>query len=392
MSGSWKHASPMVRPLSSRWAPALLCVLVLVLTAIVVYRWGSEYWTPTSHQPTYTATAYVAERSQTRESRIPVVSSADDPQRAEETANALADRYVRKRREDWSRRTDGPCLNARAAAESARRELAKNESQLAAFRRQMTEAAEAATKKPETPLPPSMVDNPEWVELDGRLQKLQRRHDGLLVDRTPLHPAVQDVAVQIDDLKQQMATIPRQVPGEKAQTPEGPELQPAENPALAASDLVSKADQEKLDELTAAVEAGRRTCVEAEAAEKQALAQQQAGPQYSIEDAQVVEVPPPPDYGWWRLLATTLVAGVLMASGVGSMTAAAGIDPPAGSIAQVQSAAGAPVVGVIPAEDPIPDPSKLSRRRSRLRKALAAIGLLLMAACPLAAFWGVLGI
>ena len=58
-----------------------------------------------------------------------------------------------------------------------------------------------------------MVDNPEWVELDRQLGELQRRHDDLLKDRTPLHPAVQDLALRIEELQRQMANMPRQIPG-----------------------------------------------------------------------------------------------------------------------------------------------------------------------------------
>ena len=116
------------------------------------------------------------------------------------------------------------------------------------------------------------------------------------------------------------------------------------------------------------METARRACKDAEAAEKQALAQQQAGPQYAVVYAQAVEIPPTPDYGWRRLMWTTLVAGVLMAFGVGSVSTGASIEPPVGSVAQVQAAAIAPVVGTIPADDPVPDPAKLSRRQSRLRR------------------------
>ena len=102
---------------------------------------------------------------------------------------------------------------------------------------------------------------------------------------------------------------------------------------------IAEQDREKLDELTRAVETARQACKEAEAAEKRALAQQQAGPQYTVVSAQAVEIPPPPDYGWQRLVWTALVAGVLMACGVGSVSTGASIEPPAGSTAEVQAAA-----------------------------------------------------
>ena len=58
-----------------------------------------------------------------------------------------------------------------------------------------------------------MVENPEWSELDRQLGVLERRHDEMLNDRTPLHPAVQDLALRIEELQRQVANMPRQIPG-----------------------------------------------------------------------------------------------------------------------------------------------------------------------------------
>ena len=80
---------------------------------------------------------------------------------------------------------------------------------------------------------------------------------------------------------------------------------------------MAEQEQQELAELTAAVESSRQACEAAEAAEKRALAMQQAGPQYSVVYAEADEIPPTPDYGFWRLIGTTLVAGMLMAFGVG---------------------------------------------------------------------------
>ncbi len=150
--------------------------------------------------------------------------------------------------------------------------------------------------------------------------------------------------------------------------------------------------QNKLNELTAAVETTGRACRQAEAAEKQARNAQRAGPQYSVVYAQAVEIQPMSDQGWRRLMGTTLMAGLLMALGTGSLSAGAGIEPPVASAAEVQAATGVPIVATIPAANPLADPRTLSRRRTRVRRTFLAIGLILIAAAPLAAIWGVLGI
>jgi hypothetical protein len=239
-----------------------------------------------------------------------------------------------------------------------------------------------------------MVENPEWGELDRQVGVLQRRHDEMLEDRTSLHPAVQELALQIEELERQMANTPRHIaanlpsPVARGAGGEGG----LATKAATRGDKIAEQDQKRLGELAAAVTAVRRACRAAEAAEQRALAQQQAGPRYAVVAAQAIEIAPTPDYGWRRLLATALVAGVLMGCGVGSVSAGATIEPPVGSVAEVQAAAIASVVGTIPADEPVTDPAKVGRRQSRLRRTLVAMGLVLIAAGPAAAIWGIMGL
>ena len=111
----------------------------------------------------------------------------------------------------------------------------------------------------------------------------------------------------------------------------------------------------------------------------------------AVESAQIVRNPSPVDYGWWRLLGTALCSGVVMAFGAGSLALGVGIESPEVSIAEVQADLGEPLIGIIPADDPAPAAAKVNRQR-RVRRAAITIGLLLIAACPLVAVWGVLGI
>jgi hypothetical protein len=402
MSRLWKHVPRTVRPRSARRTPVLFCLLAFGLTAIIVYRWGYENWHPVNPRPTYAATAYVVQRPHEAASpqaagevRIPITQRDDDPGRAEEAANAGADRYVQERRAEWKRRMEGPYLKAHAAAEKARREQRQAEDRLEAFRRQMAEAAKPqadAEQRAKPSLP--MTDNPQWLDLDRQLAELQQRRDNLLVDRTPQHPAVQDVTGRIEDLQHQIAGVPKQIP-KSTPSPAGKGAEGeggVTSERATAASAISEPDQAKLSQLSTAVEAARQACKKAEAAERRALAEQQTGPQCAVVYAHVVEIPPTPDYGWRRLLWTTLVAGVLMAFGVGSVSAGARLEPSVGSAAQVQAAARAVVVGTIPADDPVPQPAKLSRRQWRRRRTLVALGLLLIVACPAAAVWGIMGI
>lgn len=365
----------------------LLGLLAFVLTALAVYGWGSWDQTGATPKPTYTATAYIVERQNratTDELRIPMAYTGEDPRRAEDVANVLAESYVADRREQWKRRTQRPREKAREAAETAQNELAQAEASLEAFRQQITAKPPAAAAGREEAISPPVIENPEWIDLSRQLGELDRRRDALLVDRTPLHPAVQEVAVQIEGLKREMVFIPRQIAGKLPS--------PTWKGSGGEGDPIANQDHIHLNELTAMVETARQSCQRAEAAEKRAVAEQQAGPWYSVVYAQTVEVPPAPDGTWLRLVWTALVAGTLMACGVGSVSTGANIDPPVGSVTQVQTDSGALVVGTMPASDPIPNAEMLSRRQSRIRRGLVAAGLLLMAASPTVAVLGVVGI
>ena len=109
-----------------------------------------DRWRPTTTaRPTYTATAYVLERSQKAahadrgagETRVPVAFTTDDPRLAAKTANALADRYAANRRAEWQAATAGPCLKARQAADQSRQDYSESTARLARFERQLQEAA-----------------------------------------------------------------------------------------------------------------------------------------------------------------------------------------------------------------------------------------------------------
>jgi hypothetical protein len=399
-----KHAPRTVRPSRGHRIPVVPCLLLAGLSALAVYCWGAEKQTPASHEATYTATAYVVRQPQGgkgREVRIPFVATNSARQRAEETANRLADSYVHDRRAEWQRRADEHCRQARDAAEKARQEHTASTARLEEFRQKMAGANTPAAQKT-----PPMIDNPQWLDLNRRRADLQQRRDNMLHDRTPLHPAVQDLALRIEDLRRQMEGVPKQIAG-KLPSPAGGHHEvvgaggdgdalpsPAGRGAWGEGgrNAVDASQDRTLQELTAAVEATRKELESAQAAEKKALDTQPAEPQFRIVRAKLIEAPPSPDSGWQRLVWTTAACGVLMAFGIGSVSAGSRIEPPVGSTAEVQAAAGVPVLGTIPSGKQQIDPVKLSRRQRRRRRTLVMLGLLLIAACPAAAFWGIVGL
>jgi len=95
------------------------------------------------------------------------------------------------------------CSTAREAADHARHEFHEAQSHLDAFLAGQLDAAREALNRPLPPPPPpkpqptTTADNPEWTALEHQLGELRQRRTGLLVDRTPLHPAVQAVEAQL---------------------------------------------------------------------------------------------------------------------------------------------------------------------------------------------------
>ena len=81
-------------------------------------------------------------------------------------------------------------------------------------RRQLAIAAIAAAADAGDALAPtpSLVDNPAWLDLQRQLADLQQRRARLLVDRTPIHPEVQQTEIRIADLQRQLEATERLFP------------------------------------------------------------------------------------------------------------------------------------------------------------------------------------
>ena len=382
---------------------------------MVVYPWGRDRWRPMRIEPTYTATAYVVERphkaaaggradngrdqrlppGSESDTRLPFVFTADGPRQAAETANALADGYATNRHAQWQTEIEGPCLKARRAAEEARQDYSERTARLAQFERQLHDKAARLAAKPKPaiepapPVPPPMIDNPHWLRGQLKLAELRRQREQLLVNRTPAHPAVQRIDLRIDEAEEALAAIPRQISNPHADD------RPSKAATVArvdnqAADRLAEENQQKLHDFAAAVEKARQARDAAERAEKQAIRRQQAEPQLVVEYAKVVQDPLAIDYGWRRLMWSTLAASALMAFGIAGVWLGATIEPAVSSIGQVEAALRGPIIGTIPAQDPMSD-SDTAERQASLRRVAITIGLLLMAACPVAAVWGIAG-
>ena len=156
-----------------------------------------------------------------------------------------------------------------------------------------------------------MIDNPQWLELQRRLAEFRQCRQQLLTDRTPLHPAVEEIDVRIADAEKQLTTTQRQIPNPQARNRAdlpATDKRIEEAAAVAhadrrAAERVANENQQKLRDLAAAVERRAQARDAAELAETRAVRRQQAGPQLVVEYAKVVQDPPVQDpqiadYGW----------------------------------------------------------------------------------------------
>jgi len=361
---------------------------MFAITATVVNRWGRQHWIPVSRQTTYTATAHAVEKP--TGVTTPFTITDVDPQRAKALANTLAERYAADRLAEWRRSTEDRRQKARESAEKSRQERRENAARLETFERQQREAAQslADASRQETPQP-ATIDNPVWLDLQRQVSDLERRRDQLLVDRTPLHPAVQEIEGQLADVKGQLAATSRQIPDDHSKTGDAADAPAIVTPPI--DDLAAKEHQWKLGELAAALEKSRLACKEAERVEKQTSQEQEAAPQFVFQYAEAVQDPPQVDHGWRRLLWTTFASSLLMVFGIASVSLGASIEPPVASIEEVEADLGEPILGVVPADDAAPDVAAI-HRQSQMRRAAITIGVLLILACPLVAIWGVTGI
>ena len=201
-----------------------------------------------------------------------------------------------------------------------------------------------------------MIDNPLRLEAQRKIADLERRREQLLVDRTPLHPAVQEVEGRLADAKAQLAAIPRKIADEHVKTTDAPAIvpPPMDEPAV-------QENRRKLDELTATLK-NRPWRARRRSVRERGLTTAAAAPQFIVEYAEVVQNPAPVDYGWRRLIWTTFAASILMVCGIASISLGAGIKPPVATVDEVEADLGQPVIGTLPTEDAAPDIAAIHRQ------------------------------
>lgn len=343
--------------------------------------------------------------------------------------NELAESFAEDHRAGWRARARRARVAAQQASDRAQREFIQARARLDAFCRQQFEKLQAGQPADPIVLPQqpgengqaespavsagngdaragegpdeqaALVENPAWRDLSQQLVTLKRHRQELLVDRTRLHPEVQDTELRIAALKEQLSATPRQIPGTRPGRPgpgsEAPvgqrhgERQPggadpaAGRPTPMRPSPVGQNRADRLQRFQALKQEADRAAdayFGAIRQERRACRERHQEPRVELDLAQPSRPPAAPGRRLAPALAA-LAAGLAVAVGVGMISAGAAIEPVLNTVEQAQELLPAPVVGVVPETAPAGGAERSRRWRPLMRPALIAAGLILIVGC-----------
>lgn len=250
----------------------------------------------------------------------------------------------------------------------------------------------------------SLVDNPEWLDLNDRLEKLAERRRQLLVNLMPAHPRIHQIDQEIDRLETLLRDVPERVPDRHAPAvgappPEAPEIKPPViQPSLGPPDVVPEQGPDlplppappgfSPEEHAQAARDYQRLAAAADRAEHEflkSIEQERTALAVMVVPAPVTcrfsagMAAPTGGMGTTDVLAAALLAGLAAAIGLAMVLLAQSHRETFASVEEAAAVLPVPVVGTVPA-------SEASRRldattRSPLAGALTAGGVTLVLIC-----------
>jgi hypothetical protein len=286
---------------------------------------------------------------------VAIRSSSESPSAAAQWVNALANSYADGYRRQWRSDAGRVSQSAQAATAAADAQLRRATARLDGFvrdhlkpRQQASPAPGVATTPPVPAAQPVLVDNPDWVALNRQLDELLQQRAKLLVDRTPIHPEVQQVEIRIAEAQQRLSETKRWIAGPPSRAVSAPSRaadQPAAQAAGPAEDpAATAATREKLKAAVAAAQGAKE---EAQRRQDRARQAWQQEPRVEVQLAVAQAVPPPPLALRLRLALAALAAGLTATIGLGMVAAGAAIEPAVRSVAQLRAILSVPVLGVV---------------------------------------------
>lgn len=173
-----------------------------------------------------------------------VAVSGPDPGEAAAVVNHLARQFAHDKQDQWAAAARQGWLGARDAADQARKRWTEAETQTQRFldehfaqlqsqAQKLAEWSETAAAEPSAPASrysppapapsrvarptgPQWVENPEWTNLTAQIEQLDGQRRALLADRTAAHPEVRLIEDRLAEMRNHLASLPRQI-----QTPAG---------------------------------------------------------------------------------------------------------------------------------------------------------------------------
>lgn len=302
---------------------------------------------------------HIADQRSAQRPGIAITYRGYDSMHVRRFVNQLAEQYAVAERARLEAAASRSYQEAHRRAEQARRELQQAMDRLEGALKppmaahQLTRVPPAAPNRQETEPPrPLMVDNPEWLELDGQRKALEQRRTQLLIDRTPAHPEVQYVETQIGELREAQARMPRQIPNPSGQV--AASLPVAHAPAETLGHVVPSAppaeDRQVAQEraaLRGAVDRTKQRVGQLVQAEREAWERMQATPQVHVQLADrclatggTVRVSLQ-----WLVIAVSV--GLALAILAGLFSARLRRDRPVVELAELQTLVPVPIVGVV---------------------------------------------
>lgn len=334
--------------------------------------------------------------------RTTISYAGGDAQQAIHVVNELARHFASSRAATEPTR---PAALAQTSSDSSRGEFQKAQAELDEFLAQHFAQLRQRADRLQQKVPPSSMpaatsempkpqadrtsENPQWVELNDRIARMEQQRADLLLSRTAMHPSVKDLEAELGRLERQLAAISRRTPpSANAAAVPAPDRTGATTtgarPALPGTELppIAQADAaaaQRYGELRQAVEQAHERWKRAAEAERQTQWPNAAVGAIETQLAQRCE-PPGATRSALQLVVLALLAGLAAATALGMVTVGMA-EPPLASAAEVQAALPIPLLGVISSAGTGSAPVDGRRLAHPARSLWAFSGALLLAVC-----------
>ncbi len=279
--------------------------------------------------------------------------------------NIVASAYSQACRAEWKLHTEQAYSAGQEKLRQAERQASEAQTRFELLRDRRLQAV--ANSRPVAPQPVA-IENPRWTEIGRRLADLEDRRKNLLLERTPLHPSVQEIEMRITDVRREMASISPQIAQQSLA---------ASPPSALPSDLPTATEVQTAQQ---AIEPLKRDLQQAQAIERAALTARGEELQIDILPAEPLPPPPVPPRDTAAILGKALVTAVTSIIGLGMISLGASLEPALSSIAELQALLPVPIVGVIPATHPGCRTATSAPRRRLARLGWITAGLAVLVA------------